>query len=171
MAVMVDAVTPRDRSQPRKVQVGVFDLQRIERPFQQLNALLDGVFTLRKFQLAPKAMVAKRVAYCEHVRVQVGMSGPAAGDGKSKSYQLAAMEGANGLTADLLADDKHAQRHQIDVIKIPDLFLQGDAGLEFFNAGTFADCDISGFRRHCAHASVSRLWGCWPRILQVTAKV
>src|ERR1043166_1390288 len=139
---MVHAVAPRDRSQPREIQMGVLDFQRIERPFQQLNALLDCVFPLRQFQLATQPMVTKRVAPGGHVRVQVGMTGPAAGNGKRKSYELAAMEGADGLATDLLADDKHAQRHQVDIVKIPDLFLQGDAGLELLHAGTFADGNL-----------------------------
>src|SRR5690242_7336543 len=101
---MVDAVAPRDGAQSRKVQVGVLDFQRIKRPFQQINPLLDGVIPLREFQSPPQAMVAKRVAYGKHVRVQVGMSGTAAGDGEGKAHQLVALEGPNGLAANLLAD-------------------------------------------------------------------
>src|SRR5579859_7580664 len=71
--------------------------------------------------------------------MQISMPGPGAGDGKGKAHQVVALEGPNGLAADLLADHEHAQRHQVHVIKIPDLFLQGDAGLKFFHAGTFAD--------------------------------
>src|SRR5690349_21956547 len=74
--------------------------------------------------------------------MQIGMPGAAAGNGKRKTHQLAAVESPNGLSADLLADHEHAQRHQVHVIKIPDLFLQGDAGLEFFHARTFADGNL-----------------------------
>src|SRR5690349_5990449 len=139
---MVDAVAPRDRAQTRQVQVGILDFQRIESPFQQLNPLLDGVIPLRQFQPPSQAMVAKRVAYGEHVRMQVSMPGAAAGDGKRKAHQLAALESPNGLAADLLADHEHAERHQVHVIKIPDLFLQGNAGLELFHDRTFANGDL-----------------------------
>src|SRR6266571_4815997 len=139
---MIDAVAPRDRAQPRQVQVGVLDLQRIEGPFQQLNPLLDGVFPLRELQPPSQAMVAKRVAYSEHVRMQVSMPGPAAGNGKGKAHQLVALESSNGLATDFLADHEHAQRDQVHVIKIPDLFLQGDTGFEFFHASTFADGNL-----------------------------
>src|ERR1700704_854858 len=83
--------------------------------------------------------------------MQIGMSGAAAGNGKGKANQFTAVERTNDLAADLLADHKHAQRHQIHIVKIPDFFLQRDAGIEFFHAVTFSDCDLIRSQKVGAH--------------------
>ncbi len=54
-AVLVDVVAPGYSPQLHNVQIGVFDLQRIERPFDQFNSLLQRVIALREFERASEA--------------------------------------------------------------------------------------------------------------------
>ena len=142
---MVDAVAPGDGAQPRQVEVRVFDFQRIEGPFQQFKSMLHRVITLRQFQPPAQAVVAEFLPHRQHVRMQVGMAGPAARNGKGKAHQFAAIESADDLAPDFLADHEHAQRHQVHIVKLPDFFLQRDAGIEFVHAVTFSDGDRFGF--------------------------
>src|SRR6476660_10093721 len=109
MPVMVHAVAARDRPESRQVEMRVLDFQGIESPLQQFKALLDRIITLREFQFAAKAMIAKGVAHSQHLRVQVGMTCPAAWNGEGEAHQIVAMKSPNGLAANLLADHEHAQ--------------------------------------------------------------
>src|SRR5580765_4492601 len=72
------------------------------------------------------------------------MARPAAGNGEGKTDQLAAIESADGLAADFLADHEHAQRYHIHIVILPDFFLQRNAGVEFIHAFTFSDGDLPG---------------------------
>src|ERR1043166_4447853 len=73
------------------------------------------------------------------MRVQIRMAGAGPGDGEGKANQFIAIECADDLPADLAADHEHAQRNQVHIIEVPDLFLQGDTGLKFLHAVAFAD--------------------------------
>src|ERR1051326_4355237 len=75
------------------------------------------------------------------MRVQIGMAGARAGNGEGEAEQLGALKGADDLPTDLPADDEHAQRNQIDISKIPDLFLERNASLKLFQAVALADGD------------------------------
>src|SRR6267154_1414418 len=146
MPVMIHAVTARNGAKARKVKVRVLDFQRIESPFQKFKALLDRVVTLRKLQFATQPVVPERVAYSQHVRVQVGMTGTAAGNGKGKAHQVVPVKSSNSLAADFLADHEHAQRNKIQVAEIPDLFLERHAGIEFIDADAFTNSDLFSSR-------------------------
>src|SRR5215470_11832177 len=75
------------------------------------------------------------------MRVQIRMAGARAGNGKGEANELIAVECADDLSADLAADDEHAQRNEIDIIEIPDFFLERNAGLKLLHAVAFADGD------------------------------
>src|SRR6185437_11552437 len=138
----------------------VLDFQRIKGPLHEIKAVFHRVVALRQLQPATQAMVAERATDCQHVRVQISVPGAAAGNGKSKAHQITAIESANNLSADFLAHHEHAQGNQVNVSKIPNLFLQRDAGVEFVYALALADDDLTGFRHHHAHFSTSRLLAC-----------
>src|SRR5438270_7083955 len=148
---MVDAVAPRDGAEPRQIEVRVLDFQRIEGPFQQVKAGLERVIALGQLQAAAEAIISPRLAHRQHVRVQIRMAGARAGNGESKADQLAAIKGADDLPADFPADHEHAQRDQVHVVKIPDLFLQRDAGLELFHAVALANRNLSDSWHRGAH--------------------
>src|ERR1041384_5150201 len=85
------------------------------------------------------------------MRVQIRLTGAGSGDGEGKTNQFITVERADDLPTDFAADHEHAQRHQIDIVKIPDFFLQGDTGLEFFHAVAFTDGDSIDAGHGCAH--------------------
>src|SRR5882724_9449295 len=146
MPVMVHAVTARNGAQPRQVKVRVLDFQRIESPFQEFIALLNCVIQLGKLQLAAQTVVPERVAYSQHVRVQVSMTGTAAGNGKGKAHQVVATKSSDSLAADFLADHEHAQWNKVQVAEIPDLFLERNAGIEFIDTDAFTNSDLFSSR-------------------------
>src|SRR5215470_17558284 len=116
--------------------MGILYLQRIEGPFDQLNAFADSVITLRKLHAPPEPMVAITLANRQHVRVQVSMSTTRARDGEDETDHviiLLAIKRAQELAANLLTDYEHAHRYQVGVGKTPDFLLQGNAGFDFFD--------------------------------------
>src|SRR4029077_4690169 len=155
MPVMVYAVTPRDGAQASQIEMRVLDLQRIKGPFQQLNSFFDGIIALRQLQSPPQAVVAVALPHCQHVRMEIGMPCPAAWNGKRKPDEFAAIERANDLPANFLTHNKHAQRNQINIVKPPDLFLQGNAGIEFIHAVAFSNGNLFGPGDGRAHFLVS----------------
>src|SRR5258708_37661562 len=142
MSVVVDAVAPRDRAQPRQIQVRVLDLQRIKGPLQQLDSVRNGVITLRQLQPPSQTVVAIALPHGQHVRMEISMTGAAPGNGESEADQITAIKGANDLASDLLAHHEHAQRNRINIVKFPDLFLQHDAGIQLIHALTLANGDL-----------------------------
>ena len=132
----------------------VLNFEWIEGPFQQIDAVLDRVVTLGQLQPPTESVVAVAVANGEHVRMKIWMSGAAAGNGEGKTDQLAAIECADNLPANLLADNEHPQRNQVNIVKIPDFFLQRDAVLEFLHAFTLANGYRADFGDRDAHFAV-----------------
>src|SRR5438270_7962284 len=74
--------------------------------------------------------------------MQVSMSGAATGNGKGKANKIVAIKCPDSLTANFLADHEHAQRDQVKVTEIPDFLLECNAGIQFLDAGTFANGDL-----------------------------
>src|SRR5215472_13796962 len=138
---MIDAVAPGDSAKSRQIEVRILDLERIKGPFDEVKSAGQRVVALRQLQTAAQAMIAPAVAHRQHVGMKIGVAGARAGNGEGKADEVIAVERADDLPTDLAADDEHAQRNQIDVIKIPDLLLQGDAGLKFLHAVAFANGD------------------------------
>src|SRR6185369_15846247 len=82
---------------------------------------------------------------------QISMTGAAPGDGEGEADQGTAIESANNLAPDLLAHHEHAQRNQVNIVKIPDLFLQRDAGIQLIHAVTLANGDLFRAGDSCTH--------------------
>ena len=81
--------------------------------------------------------------------MQVRVSPARARYGEGESRKLVAIESPDDLSADLVGHHEHSERHQVGVRKIPDFFLQGDAGREFICAATMPDRDaIAGGREN-----------------------
>ena len=73
------------------------------------------------------------------MRVQVDVSGAGTGNREREADHDVAVEGAHHLAANFVGHHEHAQRHQFRVGKVPDFFLQGDAGAEVFDAVAAAE--------------------------------
>src|SRR3954469_945444 len=109
--------------------------------------------------------------------MKIGISAARARDGHGKTNEFLTIKRADNLTADLCRDNEKPQRDQIDVVKIPDFFLQGDAGFEF--ADVLAGADDRCGRRHsvpfasCHNDSISSREAFsifWPRSLSFVSK-
>src|ERR1700759_295024 len=95
--------------------------------------------------------------------MQICVAGAAAGNGKGEANELRAIECADDLTADFLAHHEHAQRNEINVVKIPDFLLQRHAGIELVNAVAFSYGDGLGLG-NCGHFfAASRVFACCHR--------
>src|SRR5260370_20046422 len=86
--------------------------------------------------------------------MQVDVAAAGAWDRERKPHHDVTIKGAHHLATNLVGYDKHAERHQLRVGKVPDLFLQCDAGAKFFDAVADAEHDrIDAHRLLAAKAS------------------
>src|SRR5207253_2033716 len=89
----------------------------------------------------------------QHVRMQIRIASARARDRHGETDQFPTIKCSDNLAPDLRRDDKKTKWDEVDIVKIPDFFLQGDASFEFFDA--FAGAN-HGSRRHslslaCCH--------------------
>ena len=70
------------------------------------------------------------------------MPGTIPRDRKRKANQAIAFEAADHLPANFLCDHKHADRNEVGVGELPNLFLQINAGLQFVEALALANDDV-----------------------------
>src|ERR1039458_7147585 len=118
-SVLVDVVTPRDRSEPFKIEICVLDFQRIECPLHQLIAMGDGIVALEELDLASEPGIAMRLFHRHHVRVQVKMSVATSGNGERVTDKRLALPRANNLSANLGSQREDAQGHQLCIAEAP----------------------------------------------------
>src|ERR1051326_3197577 len=89
--------------------------------------------------------------------MQVRMAGARAGNGKGEADQLIAVESPDDLATNLAAHDEHPERDKVDIVKIPNFFLQRDAGLQLLHAVALADGNLIN-AGHCgAHFAGSSM--------------
>ena len=69
------------------------------------------------------------------------MTGAGAGNGKSETDHLLALECPHYLAPDLFSNHKHPERHQLGIAKVPNFFLQRHTGSHFIETVTLADGD------------------------------
>src|SRR5581483_4119838 len=90
--------------------------------------------------------------YRKHVRMQIDMTGSRTGNGERKANHCVALERSHHLASDLVRHDEHAQRDQVCVAKIPDLFLQDDAGAKLVDILASAQFDLVHRHALCSPA-------------------
>ena len=121
--------------------MGVFDLQRIEGPFHQVEAPGEGIVALGELQTTAQTRVAVLRQHRQHVRVQIGLAVAVAGERHGETDHRVAVEGPDHLAADALGHNKDAPGNEIAVAVAPDLELQDNAALEVLQGGEMADLD------------------------------
>ena len=122
-----------------------WDLQRIEGPFNQIDAPPKGLLTLEELQLAPSAPIAVRPQNRGHMGVQKGLSAAHARNRQGKADHAIAGECAHHLPAGLGGDDEERKGNDINIGRSPDRALDLDAGGEFREAGAAADRNLQRF--------------------------
>src|ERR1700692_317592 len=71
--------------------------------------------------------------------MQIDMAGTSAWHRESEANHLMAIESAHHLSAHFIGHDEHAQRNQLSIGKVPDFFLQSDAGAQLIEAPAVAN--------------------------------
>src|SRR5262252_2783251 len=80
------------------------------------------------------------------------MSGPVARDREYVAHYGIAFKGSDDLSANFFRHYKHSQWNQLGILKLPDLFLQLDAGLELVNTSALPHNNVlSRLRFICVH--------------------
>ena len=80
---------------------------------------------LHELERPAEAAVAQVLPHGQHVRVDVGVAVAQARQSEVVGDHDIAVKGGKNVSADFFSDDEHAHRHQLGVVKSPDLFLQG----------------------------------------------
>ncbi len=75
-AVAIGNVSARDRAESHKIKMRVLQIERIERPFDEIDATLQRILALKKFQAAPHAAVVEFREDGGHVRMQIRLARP-----------------------------------------------------------------------------------------------
>src|ERR1051326_3570463 len=75
----------------------------------------------------------------------------ASGNGEGKADKLRAIKSADDLAANFFTNHEHAQRNDIQIVKVPDFLLQINAGFEFVNPAALADGNPLDSRHRWAH--------------------
>src|SRR5712692_460186 len=141
-AITIRQVPSHNRAQALQIEVGVFQLQRVEGPFHKLHATLEGVLPLEELQLPPDAAIAMRLQHGRHVRMQVwsGVAHPR--QGHREPDQLPARERPQHLPASLRRDHKQRQWHAVNIRPTPNAPLQLEAPLKLGQAVAVAHLDF-----------------------------
>src|SRR5712692_5529435 len=141
-AITIRQVPSHNRAQALQIEVGVFQLQRVEGPFHKLHATLEGVLPLEELQLPPDAAIAMRLQHGRHVRMQVwsGVAHPR--QGHREPDQLPARERPQHLPASLRRDDEQRQWHAVNIRPTPNAPLQLEAALKLGQTVAVAHLDF-----------------------------
>ena len=70
---MIEHEAPYDRAKAFHVEISVFHFERIERPFDQLDAPAERILALLELQQAPDAGVPVFVEHAQHVAVKIAL--------------------------------------------------------------------------------------------------
>src|SRR5215470_6913716 len=94
------------------------------------------------------------LAHRQHVRMQVDMTGACAGDRESEADHVVAIERTHHLSANLVGNDKHAQRYKFRVGEVPHFLLEGYTSPEILDPMTAPQLD--GVSAHAVFSPASR---------------
>jgi hypothetical protein len=78
-AITIRNEAPRNCAKKREIEVRILEFEGIERPLDEIDAAFQRVLSLKKFQAASYAAVAKFGEDGGHVRVEVGLARPNCG--------------------------------------------------------------------------------------------
>ncbi len=145
-AVLIVNITAHDDAQALDIKERVFDLQRIEGPFDQLDVAVQRPLALFEFKAAADAGVAIVRQHAQHVAMNVILAaGFEAGNAKAEGDHFVFGESAKDLAADFIGHDEQALREKFDIVIAPDLALQAHDGAEVFQLIELANFDLRHF--------------------------
>ena len=123
---MIQNVAAHDSAQPLHVEKCVLDFQRIERPFDQIDAARwSASWRCASFSLRPTPAFAILGQHAQHVAVQIVF--PArlqARNREAETDHSIAVVSAESVAADLRRHHEQAHREQFDILESPDFLLQ-----------------------------------------------
>ena len=129
-----------DGAETHEIEVGVFQFERIEGPFDQANLAFQRVVALEKFQAASDALILVFGQHGGHVGMQKWFGCARADQGEREADHFIAVEGTEDLAAGVMRYDKDG-RGDGDLFA-PDMKLQADAGFVFRERIAVADFDF-----------------------------
>src|SRR5271165_5490499 len=88
-AVEIRDVTAADGAETIEIEMGIAQFEGIEGPFNERDAVREGVLALKKFQLAADAAILIRGIDGGHVGVKKNIFPVTAGDGHGEANQAA----------------------------------------------------------------------------------
>src|SRR5712692_365578 len=153
-AITIRQVPSHNRAQALQIEVGVFQLQRVEGPFHKLHATLEGVLPLEELQLPPDAAIAMRLQHGRHVRMQIWSGVAHPGQGHREPDQLPARERPQHLPASLRRDDEQRQWHAVNIRPTPNAPLQLEAALKLGQTVAVAHLDFGISRFATSRADI-----------------
>src|ERR1700722_11655807 len=142
-SVAIRQITAGDGAQTHEIQVSVFNLKWIERPFDKFYPALQSVFALKQFQTSPDSTIAIIFQNGGHVRMKEYLPLAKSGDGQSESNHLVDVKRAQNLTARFRGNHKKRQRH-IQFCFAPHASLKFKTFSEFVQAVAVANFNLSG---------------------------
>src|SRR5580704_16784863 len=117
--VAVWNVSANDGTQPREVEVGVFQLQRVECPFNEIDSSSNRIVALSELQQSPDAPVLVFGRNADQMRVKIDRSAVHSGKGQSNPNSFALVERSQHLSTAPLGNDENLIGYDIDLVEPP----------------------------------------------------
>ena len=124
-SVLIQHVSPDDRSKALDVKERVLQFERIERPLNESDAAAHRFLALPEFEHSADTVVLICREHAHHVAVQIRpAAGLDSGNRKEKADHAGAVVCPEDLAADFGRYDEQADGQQFEFAEAPDLFLQ-----------------------------------------------